>query len=148
MRLIKTILLMTIFLLSACQTKEKTMVCKMGDIDNETAYSLNAFVAKGDDIIKINYHAITDYDYYNIDYQDIKNACDLLKEKYNAHEGIAYSYSLDQEKGLVIEDTIIDITNASYESLYEVGVINDTSASAISLKKTINHLKEAGFSCN
>ena len=41
------------------------MVCKMGDIDNETAYSLNAFVAKGDDIIKINYHAITDYDYYS-----------------------------------------------------------------------------------
>ncbi len=148
MRLIKTILLMTIFLLSACQTKEKTMVCKMGDIDNETAYSLNTFVAKGDDIIKINYHAITDYDYYNIDYQDIKNACDLLKEKYNAHEGITYSYSLDQEKGLVIEDTIIDITKASHESLYEVGVINDTSASAISLEKTINHLKEAGFSCN
>ena len=88
-----------------------------------------------------------DIHYIDIDAEDIKDACDLLMQRYNAYEGITYSYSLDQEKGLLTENTIIDITKTSFESLYEIGIINDKEASAISLKKTIDNLKEMGFSC-
>ena len=142
------IVLLCALVLGGCSAKEQSTVCKLEKNGMTQQFTLNA---KGDTITSTHEEMTFDLSQYADNEETLAMAKDALKAQIDSQfagkEGIAVNYVDNGESLLTTID--IDMEKTTIEDLVELGMVGkeENSTDALSLKLSVEAIKEAGFTC-
>ncbi len=132
---------MMILALAACGTKvEETTVTLVGE-QNGAKIEYTMF-AKGDLVQKVEQVMSTDVSAYED--TDLQMAIANVKAQYDAIPGVEYTSNVAD--GILTETIVMDFSNENTaKQISEAGLMDMDGEGKISLQKTIDKMKELGF---
>lgn len=138
----KKIILCLCLLLVGCAKKETTTICAL---TQENVKVVNTIVAQDDQVIKQTLENEINYKNLELTKEDVIELAGEYVDSYDL-EGLNYSFEVNDES--LLETITIDYSTANIQELMNIGLIESIEdAKYISLKETLETLKDTGFIC-
>lgn len=138
----KKMILCLCLLLMGCSNNKTTTVCAL---TQENVKVLNTIVAQDDKVIKQTLENEINYKNLELTKEDVVELANEYVESYDL-EGLSYSFEVNEEH--LLETIMIDYSTVNIQELMNIGLIESVDdAQYISLKQTLETLKDTGFIC-
>lgn len=142
----KLLVLCCLFCLVGCSSEpeKKTVVC---EADIQGVNQKITLEAEDDDLTVQKTESTLDFGSLGITEEQIKEVTKEFEDEYDLN-GMRYTYSI--EGTVLTEKIIVDYKMADLKELLDNGIIEseEENVTSVSLKQTVESLKEQGFTCN
>lgn len=150
MKRLLVLIIMSVALISACSSSDKTTTCKMNLGDDEVIEVSITVTSDDDKVSKIVTENIVDLkksaDYTNAD--ELEEFGKELTEAYKTVDGVTYSYEVSKKE---FKDTLeVEVTDKNFDSLKTSGLLSgyvEGEDKKVSLKTVKAYLEDREMEC-